>query len=185
MLSSPKLTSYIPVAIPKVLDLHCFLQLYFCRVATAVTAEVRAVQKNASSVVWKCIEMCLLFGEFSFSCRCSNRCHMSGFHYNTPLGNYLAWFWSSVCIMNNVPSKLRRCAAAQLLKCSRAHWIVAAQLVFFSFCCKYSYYAYYKKLLKWRAVVRSCKSFLLRAVAGSRSCKKKLEGTLITSKVSG
>jgi hypothetical protein len=30
-----------------------------------------------------------------------------------------------------------------------------------------------KKLLKCRAVVRSCKNFLLRAVAGPRSCKKK------------
>jgi hypothetical protein len=31
-----------------------------------------------------------------------------------------------------------------------------------------------KKLLKYRAVVRSCKNFLLRAAAGPRSCKKKL-----------
>ena len=35
-----------------------------------------------------------------------------------------------------------------------------------------------KKLLKCRAVVRSCKNFLLRTVAGLRSCKK-LEGTLV------
>jgi hypothetical protein len=53
-----------------------------------------------------------------------------------------------------------------------------AQLGFFNFHCKYSYYGYYKKLLKCRAVVRSCKNYLLRAVAGPRSCKKELEGTL-------
>jgi hypothetical protein len=35
-----------------------------------------------------------------------------------------------------------------------------------------------KKLLKCRADVGSCKNFLLRAVAGLRSCKKKSEGTL-------
>jgi hypothetical protein len=34
-----------------------------------------------------------------------------------------------------------------------------------------------KKSLKCGAVVRSCKNFLFRAVAGPRSCKKKLEGT--------
>jgi hypothetical protein len=31
---------------------------------------------------------------------------------------------------------------------------------------------YYEKLLKCRAVVRSCKNFLLRVVAGWCSCKK-------------
>jgi hypothetical protein len=37
---------------------------------------------------------------------------------------------------------------------------------------EFSYYAYYIKLLKCRAVVRSCKTFLLRVVAGWCSCKK-------------
>jgi hypothetical protein len=50
---------------------------------------------------------------------------------------------------------------------------------FFNFHCKYSYYAYNKKNLKCRAIVRSWKNCLLRAVAGPRSCKKKLEGTLV------
>jgi hypothetical protein len=35
-----------------------------------------------------------------------------------------------------------------------------------------------KKLLKWRAVVRSCKNFLLRAVEGPRSCKKEIRGNV-------
>jgi hypothetical protein len=37
-----------------------------------------------------------------------------------------------------------------------------------------------KNVLKCRAVVRSCKNFLLRAVASPRSCEK-VEGTLITN----
>jgi hypothetical protein len=44
--------------------------------------------------------------------------------------------------------------------------------------CKYSYYAYYKKLLKFRTLVKSCKNFLLRAAVGPRSCEKKLERML-------
>jgi hypothetical protein len=36
-----------------------------------------------------------------------------------------------------------------------------------------------KKFLKCRAVVRSCKNFLLRAVGGPRSCKKKIKGRLV------
>jgi hypothetical protein len=47
----------------------------------------------------------------------------------------------------------------------------------FKFHCKYSYYAYYRKLAKCCAVTRSCKNVVLRAVAGLRS-RKKLEGTL-------
>jgi hypothetical protein len=47
------------------------------------------------------------------------------------------------------------------------HWIVAAKLEF-------SYYAHYKKPLKFRAVFRSCENVLLRAVAVPRTCKKKL-----------
>jgi hypothetical protein len=77
-----------------------------------------------------------------------------------------------VFVVCNVPSKLRGCAAAQYLKCSCAHWIVAAQLEFFISNCKYSYYANYKKVSKCRADVRSCKDFLLRAVAGPRSFEK-------------
>jgi hypothetical protein len=65
------------------------------------------------------------------------------------------------------------CAAAQELKCSGAYTVVAAQLEFFSFHCKYYYYyAYYKELLKCRADVRSCKNFLVKAVAGLRICTK-------------
>jgi len=37
---------------------------------------------------------------------------------------------------------------------------------------KYSYYAYYKKLLKFRAMVRSYKNFLLRATADPRRCEE-------------
>jgi hypothetical protein len=77
------------------------------------------------------------------------------------------------------PSKLRGCAVAQSLKCSGAHWIVAVQLEFVHFHCKYSYYVYYKKILKCRAVVRLCKIFLPREVAGPRSCKT-LEGRVVT-----
>jgi hypothetical protein len=47
---------------------------------------------------------------------------------------------------------------------------------------KYSYYAHYKELLKCRAVVRSGKNLLLRAVAGPRSCKK-IRGTLISTPI--
>jgi hypothetical protein len=48
--------------------------------------------------------------------------------------------WLSV----NVPSMLRGCKDAHQLKFYRAHWIVAAQLEFFEFNCKYSHSAYYK-----------------------------------------
>jgi hypothetical protein len=42
----------------------------------------------------------------------------------------------------------------------------------------YSYYAYYKKLLKSRAVVGPCKNFLLGAAAGLHSRKKKITGNI-------
>jgi hypothetical protein len=37
--------------------------------------------------------------------------------------------------------------------------------------------------LKFRAVVRSCNTFLLRGAAGPRSCKKKSEGTLLICQI--
>ena len=41
---------------------------------------------------------------------------------------------------------------------------------FFNFHCQHSYYAYYKKFLKFRRVVTSRKYFLLRAAAGPSCC---------------
>jgi hypothetical protein len=54
-------------------------------------------------------------------------------------------------VRSNVPSNLRGYAAAKL---------------------EFFYYTYYKKLSKCRAVVRSCKKFLLTAVTSPRSCKQ-------------
>jgi hypothetical protein len=76
------------------------------------------------------------------------------------------------CTLVCWPTFPLNCAAAhpRTLNCCHAAGI---------FLCKYSYYVYYKKILKCPAVVRSCQNFMLRAVAGPRSCKKKIEGALM------
>jgi len=47
---------------------------------------------------------------------------------------------------------------------------------FFSFHCEHSYYAYYKKLSKCRAVVRSCRTFRWEQFAGRVDCSAESSG---------
>jgi hypothetical protein len=84
----------------------------------------------------------------------SNRDRWGKFHGTW--NNFLCWieFYCTIRLINNIKS-------TQFFNCH----------------CKY-YYAYYKQLLQYHAVVRSCKNFLLRAVAGKHSRKKELEGMM-------
>jgi hypothetical protein len=88
------------------------------------------------------------------------------------MGNALIWRLWEMCTIN-VPSKLRGRAVTEMLPCILN--LLPRSWNFSIFICKYSYFAYYKKLLKYRAVVRSCKNFLQ-----VRAAVKKIEGTLCT-----
>jgi hypothetical protein len=114
------------------------------------------------------------------------RCHLPEYK----AWNYNPWWTGKVKLNVAGVCISRNCGQESMLPLSfavalprgkgnaAAHWFVAAQVEIFNFRYNYPYYAYYKKRLKCRAVVRSCKNFLLIAVAGPRSCKNKLEGRL-------